>query len=1160
MTIKMRLLKILGKVFSILSVLLLVFIALFFTIFSLPEGRLWLIQTGIEAANNDALQIQVDNLKSPRLGKLSLDHLSIHVNDEKLLEVHSFLLEWSPLSLVSKRVEVKTLSADIVHLYKPSKTASNEKAEEQQGLNEISSPVAIQVKKIAVNTIRLHSFKLSGEDIPPLNINASINAFTQSQLIELSLKLNSLTEKPTHLTLNARSESPKTFELSGQLSEPERNWIAEILKLPKKETLDASFSLELDTTDPQWEIGIKNVNLPLFEHNIKMAGTAFVDLKNRNYQAQEIILTTDDKEHRLRGAYGSENLWFDLKLNQFPLTIVKPWIEEIESGTITGKFQGDWLHTKKDTWPHVKANARINARAKGQNASAELEGELSNKIISLTQSEFKLEQSTAKIQGTIDAFGDRSSVDFWISKFNSEYLAPWPVKIPNDISFFVDHAEGKVSGALKSPDYQVKANANIEYQATLVNTEAQLQGNLEQADFKALKLSVLETQLELDGLVAWRKAKNNFNLSVKNLNQELLTFVPKEALKNIPNNLTFQSDFSAKISGDLLKPQLDTDGTVKGQYPIEKENLPFHLDFDLEAQVAPLENLTFNIDKLELSLFEKSALSAKGQYSKDAFDIHTRVDRLPTQTLALFGITNLKGSAAANINVSGNLKKPKVNGDFKYNYKYTDSKSNTVPVALSGKIATVEDTFSLALNFSEKGKNAGNLSLEIPLSLYLDTFIENQTNRASLPLNAKLNADLNLTTINNLLNPELHQFSGHIDTELSLTGTLDQASANGYAKLRRGQYSHLAFGTHLTNIELNLVSENDVLKIQKAQISTPESGKINMEGFLDWQGFLDKSADKLVDIAINAKDAVLFEKQDINAKISGRLNLAGDREKLLLDGKLSPTPLNISIDSALKTNIPEIKVTEVKETTPGRATKANLPTINLKIDVNVDQQAFIRGRGLETEVAGNVQVRGTASSPEITGEFKTRRGKLDAFGKTFVLQNGQVRISNDIIGLNIPAVYTGKDHEYRIEIYGTSDQPKFNISAVPSLPEDEILSRLIFGKSVQEITPFQALRLAQAVRTLSTGGGFDPLDSARHMLGVDSIKIDSENTEDGQQVSVGIGKYISEGVYLEVERSNNPAQPWEGSIQIELTPRVRLKGGTGETGAGEAEILWKKDY
>jgi hypothetical protein len=61
-------------------------------------------------------------------------------------------------------------------------------------------------------------------------------------------------------------------------------------------------------------------------------------------------------------------------------------------------------------------------------------------------------------------------------------------------------------------------------------------------------------------------------------------------------------------------------------------------------------------------------------------------------------------------------------------------------------------------------------------------------------------------------------------------------------------------------------------------------------------------------------------------------------------------------------------------------------------------------------------------------------------------------------------------------------------------------------------------------------------------------------------VNVGIGKYLTEKVYLELGRTPNPSQPWKGNLEIELTPSINLESSTGgRKGIEGAKLKWKRD-
>jgi translocation and assembly module TamB len=131
------------------------------------------------------------------------------------------------------------------------------------------------------------------------------------------------------------------------------------------------------------------------------------------------------------------------------------------------------------------------------------------------------------------------------------------------------------------------------------------------------------------------------------------------------------------------------------------------------------------------------------------------------------------------------------------------------------------------------------------------------------------------------------------------------------------------------------------------------------------------------------------------------------------------------------------------------------------------------------------------------------------------------------------------------------------------MPQDEVIAMLLFGKSPQDITPIQAIMLANSINKLRKGGKslFDPVEATRNLIGVDTISIDSEETDNGQGVTVGVGKYIHEKVYIEVERGNNPAKPWKGNVEVEILPNVNIESSTGgDSGLGGIEVKWKHDY
>ena len=249
---------------------------------------------------------------------------------------------------------------------------------------------------------------------------------------------------------------------------------------------------------------------------------------------------------------------------------------------------------------------------------------------------------------------------------------------------------------------------------------------------------------------------------------------------------------------------------------------------------------------------------------------------------------------------------------------------------------------------------------------------------------------------------------------------------------------------------------------------------------------------------------------------------------------------------------------------PTAAVQFARPAISVDLVISASQQAYLRGRGLEAELRGQIALKGDAEALQYEGQFNTVRGVFELFGKQFKLQKGQVSFTNNSIVMDISGSYKKGAQQIDVRISGTQDDVDISLTASPLLPEDEIIAFIIFGKTLDRISPIEALQLAAAVQTLRSGSSqsFDPIGSTRQLLGVDTLNIGSSAGANGETgLNLGVGKYLNEKVYLEVERTPNPSQPWKGNITIELAPNITLESSTGgEAGVDSAQLRWKRDY
>ena len=142
-----------------------------------------------------------------------------------------------------------------------------------------------------------------------------------------------------------------------------------------------------------------------------------------------------------------------------------------------------------------------------------------------------------------------------------------------------------------------------------------------------------------------------------------------------------------------------------------------------------------------------------------------------------------------------------------------------------------------------------------------------------------------------------------------------------------------------------------------------------------------------------------------------------------------------------------------------------------------------------------------------------------------------------------------------VRVGGTVEAPTIALESAPPLPEDEVLSRLMFNRAAGTITPLQAVQLAAAVNRLR-GGGPGVLDRLRGALGVDTLDVDGG---DGTGTTVRAGRYLADGVYVEGE-TGTAGQSTRARVEVEILPNLSLQADTGADATTGVGLKWQFDY
>ncbi|MBE2191410.1 MAG: translocation/assembly module TamB domain-containing protein [Alphaproteobacteria bacterium] len=613
------------------------------------------------------------------------------------------------------------------------------------------------------------------------------------------------------------------------------------------------------------------------------------------------------------------------------------------------------------------------------------------------------------------------------------------------------------------------------------------------------------------------------------------------------SNLSLSETVSLDKAEVIMK---DTGNDAYNLSVIGNGNIPYAVSFKGVTNISNITNDFPTLSNIDFkATFGKSSVSLAGALDHNMIDLQASAENflgsdfpvvLPDtlRNLRLNGDVVMSGEPAApltkaNFIGSGIDTEKYKNLSMTVNANHQDGK---IFLALSGKGSEIKEL-------------QANIVFPITFSLFPFAFDMNMNS----PLSGDLLADFDLGAISPLFLQPSQTLSAGLKANAILGGTLSVPDVNGTLKIKNGQFADEQNGIHLSVLNVNSSFTKDALIVESLTATDGEKGKMSGHGHLDF------ATGGNTDLSITMKNFHLPSSRLADGMMDATFSLSNSNVGYALNGTVDINHINIMIPETFQSKIPELNIVTRQSKSSSAAVGQ---AIALAIKVNAPDRIFVRGWGLDAEFGGNLNVSGNAITPLFDGNFVSKRGRYEEFGKRFTLARANLRFQGEVPPspyLDIEATTPADDVTASVLLTGPLTQPSIAFSSTPVLPQDEVLSRILFGRNASKITPFQAIKLAQTLRRFSGeggDGGINPLDMLRSTTGLDDISID---TDTNGETNVGVGKYLTDKVYLEFEKGK-AANSGGANIQIEVTPSINVQSEIGHDAQAGGGIFWKRDY
>ncbi|MEW5774866.1 MAG: translocation/assembly module TamB domain-containing protein [Thermodesulfobacteriota bacterium] len=727
---------------------------------------------------------------------------------------------------------------------------------------------------------------------------------------------------------------------------------------------------------------------------------------------------------------------------------------------------------------------------------------------------------------------------------------------------------GRLSGEMRQPDLlrgllgrnaRGAATLDLALEARNATQAADLSLAARRLAGPDLRLESLDCAASLDDL--WGRAHGEAKLSGQGLE---LPGLGLESFAAEARGNREQARFALQGRGRAGRPlDLAAQGGLAGGDPlrVSLESLAGSWDGRPIALAAPAD-LEIGADSLAVRGLDLDLaggrLTAAGGVAPAGADLTLKARDLPLALASFLLPLPLEGSADADLLVRGAARDPDLALDLTLRQVARAGQGHAAPrLGLAAEARLRGGRLRLTAGLEGLGPERLALEAGLPLRCSLRPW------DLGLPpegeLSGGLHGVLDPAALARLADLDGHALAGRAAVDLDLSGSPEAPALGGSIRLDGGRYENAFLGLLITDLEARIAARGRTLELRDLRGAGPEQGRIAGSGRLD----LDPGLGFPFALDLNLDKLRAVRRDDLSLAASGRAGVAGNATAARIAGSLSLEPVEVRIPDRLPPDVPDLDIAEVNVAPARQQARPEAPPPALDLDTDLDLafpgRCYVRGRGLDAEFRGRLRITGRPEAPAVNGALSVERGQYEFLGKTFAIASGNLVFDGASASpfLNVRGEAATADITAQVLLVGPARSFSLTLESDPALPQDEILARLLFGRSTAGLNPVQAAQLANAVRVFTLGGpSLDPTSAVRQALGLDQFGVAGAEGEKGP--SLTMGKYLRENVYIEVRQDLTKGGE-EVSLEVELAPNLGVESTTGAERSGVG-LNWKKDY
>ncbi len=380
----------------------------------------------------------------------------------------------------------------------------------------------------------------------------------------------------------------------------------------------------------------------------------------------------------------------------------------------------------------------------------------------------------------------------------------------------------------------------------------------------------------------------------------------------------------------------------------------------------------------------------------------------------------------------------------------------------------------------------------------------------SQPLSGRIDVNLaNLAFLEGFV-PDLNDPAGTLIGGYQLSGTVGDPRFVGQAKLANGKADVPRLGIELRELQVSAVGDGSGALAIDGSVRSGK-GTLRLQGRAGIPGPATP-----IRLAITGQNVQAMDTEEISVLVSPDLDVVYENSLLKVTGDVRVPSADIEMAKREKGPVAAsedvVFVNAAQDAAP-RKDSAVFARVRVILGDDVDMNVL----GLKAKPTGSILVvEEPGKVTRGTGELELKDGTFKAYGQDLTIERGRVVFAGGPInnpGLDVRAFRLADDGtKAGINAKGTLASPEVTLWSEPTMGQSEALAYLLLGRPLNQASPQEGDRLANAATSLGLKGGNLLAKKLAARFGLEEARIESDGSLD--TASLVVGKYLSPRLYV----------------------------------------------